>query len=334
MRHATAIVAAALWASFAVGCTQGALRGGYGEAAAQAGDFRTEEQNMIDVTRRTTPAVVGIQTGSGSGSGVIIRPDGVILTNAHVVGDAQQVTVSLTDGTELPGTVLGRDRLIDIAVVRVQRNDLPAAPLGDSDRLQVGQLTIAIGNPLGFERTVTRGIVSGLNRSLAADLPDLIQTDAAINRGNSGGPLLNSAGQVIGINTAVIQPGIATGLGFAVPINLARDVAEQLLTTGEIRRAYLGIGTIEITADLARFYRLPVQEGVIVTQTERGSPAATAGLLRGDIIVRLDDAAIGGSGDLSRFLRQRRPGDVVTITIIRDTQQIRVQTRLAETVFR
>lgn len=318
-----------------IGVGQALLEGDHGAAAAQPGDYRTEEQNMIAVAREAMPAVVGIQTRAGSGSGVIIRADGVIVTNAHVVGDWRQVTVSLTDGSELVGIVLGRDPTIDIAVVRVTRDNLPTAPLGDSDRLEVGQLAIAIGNPLNFERTVTRGIVSGLNRSIeATSLPELIQTDAAINRGNSGGPLLNSAGQVIGINTIVIQPSIATGLGFAVPINLARDIADQLLTTGVIRRARLGINSVEITAEVARqFPALPVDGGVVITQVEPGSPAAMADLRRGDILIRLGDTPIGGIGDLARFLRQRSPGDTTTIVVIRGGREIMAEARLAESRF-
>src|SRR5690606_11375476 len=186
--------------------------------------------------------------------------------NAHVVDGLGQVRVTLADGSEYPGRVLGRDPSIDIAVVTIRGENLPAAPLADSDRIEVGQFVIAIGNPLGFERTVTRGIVSGLNRALGNQLDELIQTDAAINPGNSGGPLLNSSGEVIGINTAVVDPGLATGLGFAVPINLARSVAEQLLTTGEIRRAYLGINYAEVTRELAAQLRLPTIEGIIVTR--------------------------------------------------------------------
>jgi serine protease Do len=306
--------------------------GQQGSLAAQSGQFGAEEWNLITVTRETTPAVVGIQTNGGSGSGVIIRADGIIVTNAHVVGNARRVAVSLADGTEMVGEVLGRDPGIDIAIVRVAGTDLPVAPLGDSDRLEVGQLAIAIGNPFGFERTVTRGIVSGLNRSLAADLPELIQTDAAINQGNSGGPLLNSAGEVIGINTAVIQPGLATGLGFAVPINLARDVADQLLTTGVIRRALLGIYSMEITAELARQFGLPVLEGIIVTEVEEGSPAAAAGLRRGDIITRMGNSRIAGRGDMTGFLRQRRPGETVSIVGIRNRQEFTTQARLGEIV--
>lgn len=299
--------------------------------AAQLGD---DERTAIDVTRRATPAVAGIQTSTGSGSGVLIREDGVIVTNAHVVGNSAEVRVSLADGSQYPGTVLGRDRSIDIAVVRIAGRNFPAAPLADSDQIEVGQSAIAIGNPLGFERTVTRGIVSRLNRALGNQLDELIQTDAAINPGNSGGPLLNSSGQVIGINTAAVNPGIASGIGFAVPINLARDVAEQLLTTGVIRRAFLGIRYEEVTPELAAQLRLPVREGIIVVAVESGTPAAAAGLARGDIITRIQDTPISGGGDLRRLLRQRAAGDQISIVVRRDRQELTLRTRLGEILAR
>ncbi len=312
------------------------LISGYGAQAspAQAQQFGAEERNAIDVTRRVTPAVVGIQTGSGSGSGVLIREDGVILTNAHVVEGWAQVRVSLADGSEYAGRVLGRDPSIDIAVVAIQGDNLPAAPLADSDRIEVGQFVIAIGNPLGFERTVTRGIVSGVNRALGNQLDELIQTDAAINPGNSGGPLLNSSGEVIGINTAVVNPGLATGLGFAVPINLARSVAEQLLTTGEIRRALLGIAYLEVTRELAAQLRLPVAEGLIVTRIEAGSAAAVAGIRRGDILTRINDTNLDSGGDLRRFLRQNSAGQAFQIEGFRGRQAVRYEGQLGEVVVR
>jgi S1-C subfamily serine protease len=303
-------------------------------AVAAAAPLAAAELTIVEVTRRVTPAVVSIQRPGGTGSGVIIRADGVILTNAHVVGNARTVRVGLADGSEHQGTVLGRDATIDIAVVRIPATDLPAAPLADSDLLEVGQAAIAIGNPLGFERTVTSGIVSGLNRALGAQLEDLIQTDAAINPGNSGGPLLNSAGQVIGINTAIIRPGIATGLGFAVPINLGRDIAEQLIATGVIRRAFIGINYLDLTREIAAQLRVPVTEGIVIMQVEPGSPAAAVGLRRGDIVTGLGDAAVRTGGDLRRMIRQLRPGDVVAVTGIREGQPFSVRVRLGEVVTR
>lgn len=279
-----------------------------------------EEQTLIRVTREVTPAVVGVSTAAGAGSGVIIRRDGIVVTNAHVVGENTTVLIEFATGNELQGRVLGRDPLLDIAVVDVAGEDLPTAPLGDSDALQIGQTAIAIGNPLGFERTVTAGIISAIGRSLGGGLDQLIQTDAAINPGNSGGPLLDSRGQVIGITTAVIrdvpvgrQPFTAVGLGFAVPINLAREVAEQLITTGRIVRAYLGVSYRGITPEMAREFNLPVAEGVIVARVEAGAPAARAGLREGDIITRIGDTPIETEGDLIRFVRMARPGQTVIV---------------------
>ncbi|MBW3635814.1 MAG: trypsin-like peptidase domain-containing protein [Armatimonadetes bacterium] len=198
--------------------------------------FNSDEQNIIRVARQASPAVVSISRNGGTGSGVLIRSDGVLLTNAHVVGQAQQVRVELADGRRLVGRVLGRDSSVDVAVIKISGSGFPRAPLGDSDRLQVGQASIAIGNPLGLERSVTTGVVSAINRS-GFEIDGLIQTDAAINPGNSGGPLLDSRGRVIGINTAVLRGNGASGLGFAIPINLASDIAQQLLETGRVQRA-------------------------------------------------------------------------------------------------
>jgi serine protease Do len=302
--------------------------------ATAASPLAAEELTVVQVTRNVTPAVVSIRRAGGTGSGVLIRADGVILTNAHVVGNASTVQVGLVDGSEYQGTVLGRDPTIDIAVVRIPATDVPAAPLADSDLLEVGQYAIAIGNPLGFERTVTRGIVSGLNRALGRQLEDLIQTDAAINRGNSGGPLLNSAGQVIGINTAIIRPELATGLGFAVPINVGRDIAEQLINTGVIRRAFLGIGYEDLTPQIAAQLRVPARDGIVVMQVEPGTPAATAGIRRGDIITGLGDTRVRTGGDLRRTIRGMRPGQVVPVSGIRAGRPFTVEIRLGEVVTR
>jgi serine protease Do len=299
----------------------------------------TPEQNIIDVTRRVTPAVVSITSRGASGSGVIIREDGVILTNAHVVGNMRQVTVGMASGEEYTGQVLGRDPSMDLAVVRVQpRGALPTAVMGDSDMLQVGQTAIAIGNPLGLERTVTTGIVSALDRTLGRQLGELIQTDAAINPGNSGGPLLDSQGRVIGINTAVLRDprgGAAVGLGFAVPINVGRDIAEQLITTGTIVRAYLGVGYADVTREMAQQFRLPVQEGIMVTQIEPRTPAAAAGLQRGDIIVEAAGTPIRHGGDFRRVLRGQQPGAALSLVGHREgVGRFTVQTRLAATEIR
>ena len=276
-----------------------------------------DETAIIRVARGITPAVVSVvQQGIGSGSGVIIRADGVILTNAHVVGDARTVEVGLADGRRVAGTVLARDPAVDVAVVRVALTGLPTAPLGNSDQLEVGQTAIAIGNPIGLDRTVTTGIISAVNRSPRGfELGGLIQTDAAINPGNSGGPLLDSQGRVVGINSAILQG--TTGLGFAIPINLAQDIANQVLTTGHIVRAYLGIIPADLSPEIAQRFGLPVREGVIVRGVGEGTPAARAGLQPADIITSIDGTAIPTTGELFRVLRGHRPGDTIRISIVR-----------------
>jgi S1-C subfamily serine protease len=327
-------VAAAL--AVGVGIGFGAAVGAGARAAppawAQAQDG--EEGNVVRVARQVTPAVVSVTSDAGAGSGVIIRADGVILTNAHVVGPSARVQIGLANGGTLTGRVLGRDPSIDIAVVDVEGADLPAAPLGNSDALEVGQTAIAIGNPLALERTVTRGIVSALNRTASEfNLDELIQTDAAINPGNSGGPLLDSRGRVVGINTAVLRGagGVgAEGLGFAVPINLASDVAQQILATGRVTRAFIGINYVDVTAELAREFGLPVQAGIILRAVGRGTPAGTAGLRPGDIITRLDDTPVNTGGDLRRAIRERDPGDTVTLSGVRPGGPFTVRLRLAQ----
>jgi serine protease Do len=290
---------------------------------------------VVTVARQVAPSVVSVQRNGGFGSGVIIRADGVVLTNAHVVGDAQQVRIGLADGRELDGRVLGRDPTVDVAVVRLSGNDLPAASLADSDGLQVGQTAIAIGNPLGLERTVTRGVVSAIDRSPRGfGLDGLIQTDAAISPGNSGGPLLDSRGRVIGINTAVLAAPGASGLGFAIPINLARQIAEQVLTTGEIRRAFLGVDYREIDEPLAVQFRLPVREGVIITTVGGGTPAASAGLRQGDIVVAVNGEPVRQGADLRRAIRERSAGDQIRLRVLRPDGERELVARLGEVTLR
>lgn len=333
------IVAAALALGVGAGVGEGVASGGRAAWAwAQGGPQQAGgEQMVIQVARRASPAVVGISGPAGSGSGVIIRRDGVLLTNYHVVGNARDVEVSLASGQRVPGRVLGRDPTVDIAVVQVAAagRALPVAPIGDSDRLQVGQAAIAIGNPLGLERTVTSGVISGTNRSPRGfEVGGLIQTDATIFPGNSGGPLFDSQGQVIGINTlTAVDPtsaGVASGLGFAVPINLANDVAQQILTTGRVRRAYFGINYTEIDPYLAAQLGLPVQQGLIVTGVVPRSPAATAGIRPGDLLVRIGNTPIATEGDFRRELRARAPGSTVTATVVRPSGTARLDVRLGE----
>jgi serine protease DegQ len=290
----------------------------------------TEEETVIRVARTATPAVVSVARRGGSGSGVIVRSDGIIITNAHVVGSARTVEIRTADGRTFSGTVLGTDEEVDTAIVRISATNLPAAPLADSDRLDVGQLAIAIGNPLGLERTVTRGVVSAINRDpRGVDIAaGLIQTDAAINPGNSGGPLLDSSGRVIGINTAILAG--TTGLGFAIPINVAVDVMEQIVRTGRVRRAYLGVGTRDITPEISRYFRLPIEEGVVVLNVGRGTPADRAGIAVEDFIVALDGQKVEDNADLLRLLRTKRPGDTVRVDLVRGTTRRTVNVRLGE----
>jgi serine protease Do len=306
-------------------------QGGELTGSATAGASQ-EEENIILVARQVSPAVVGVATQRGSGSGVIIRRDGILLTNNHVVANSRTVEVSLADGRRLRGEVLGRDPTVDIAVVRIPIQDAPVARLGDSDRLQVGQAAIAIGNPLGLDRTVTVGVVSAVNRS-PRGIPlegGLIQTDAAISPGNSGGPLLDSRGQVIGLNTVVITAPGATGLGFAIPINLASDIAQQLLTSGRVRRAYLGVQPGDITPELAAQFNLPVREGVIVLQVPPGTPAARAGLRAQDIITRFNGTPITSGGMLRSMLRELSPGDRAQLSVLRPSGSTTITVTLGE----
>ncbi len=285
-----------------------------------------DEQGVIRVVRQVSPAVVTIQNESGLGSGVIIDgANGIILTNAHVVADrdsggySKTVGVKLKNARTLQGRVLGADPAVDIAVVKISAQSLPAAPLGDSDRLEVGQSAIAIGNPLGLEQTVTTGVVSALARKISPnDVEGFIQTDAAINPGNSGGPLLDSTGRVIGINSAVLRGNGAEGLGFAVPINVARDVARQVIATGRVQRAYMGVTYGS------------VRGGVGIGAVEPGQPADRAGLRARDIIIRINDTDVTGSGDFLRILRRQSPGDTVTLSVVRNGRRLTTAVKLIE----
>lgn len=316
LKQLVAVVALAL--AIAVGVAIGRRdtpENGIALAQTAAGTARFPgEEVIIRVARQATPAVVSVSSRGGSGSGVVISTDGVILTNRHVVGNATIVEVGLADGRRVEGRVLGRDPTLDVAVVRVEAEGLTAAPIGDSDRLEVGQTTVAIGNPIGLDRTVTTGIVSAVNRSPRGfELGGLIQTDAAINEGNSGGPLLDSQGRVIGINTAILRG--TTGLGFAIPINVARDIAQQVITTGVITRPYLGVSTSDINPQAARASGIDLDEGVIVYTVDPNAPAGRAGIRPYDIITHIDGDPIPSSGELVRILRTHRPGDRVRITV-------------------
>ncbi len=302
-----------------------------GAPAPRPANRTAAEQTVIDIARQVSPSVVSVIRGEGSGSGIIVSADGVVLTNAHVVGDAGVVQIGLADGRRLEGRVLGGDPSVDVAVVRVAAQGLPAATLGDGDRLEVGQTAIAIGNPLGLDRTVTSGVVSAVNRNPQGfGLDGLIQTDAAISPGNSGGPLLDSEGRVIGLNTAVLRAPGAEGLGFAIPIGLANEVARQVIETGRVRRAYLGISFRDIDPTLAQQFDLPAREGVLVAVVGRDTPAGRSGIRPGDIITAINGQPVEEGGDFRRLLRAVEPGTEVTLTLVRDTGQRQIRVRLSE----
>jgi S1-C subfamily serine protease len=270
------------------------------------------------------PAVVRIETGDGGGSGVLFTPDGLILTNSHVIDGTAPLRVVLPDGRSLGGDRLGADPDTDLAVIRIDASNGPAlawATLGDSRSVRVGQVAIAIGNPYGFHHSVTTGVVSALGRSLRARsgrlMDDIIQTDASLNPGNSGGPLVTTRGEVIGINTAMILP--AQGLCFAIASNTARFVASRLIRDGRVRRSYIGVAgqNVPVPRALARFNQIAVASGVFVTSVEADSPAATAGLKDGDVILGFAGEAITGIDDLHRRLTDERIGQPSMLTILR-----------------
>ena len=273
------------------------------------------------------PSVVKIDAG-GTGSGFIFAPDGLILTNSHVVAHARRIGVTLPDGRDLVADLVGDDPHTDLAVLRVTAPDLIAAPFGDSATLRPGQLVIAIGNPFGFQHTVTAGVVSALGRSLRARtvrlMENLIQTDAALNPGNSGGPLVTSRAQVVGVNTAVILGG--QGIAFAVPINTARYVVSCLLRDGRVRRSHLGVAGHDtpIPRLLVRAHHLTHDRGVTITAVSEGTPAAAAELRPGDIIVEFAGEAVRGIDDLHRLLTEDRIGELVPLKVLRRGELRRV----------
>lgn len=277
-----------------------------------------------------------LQEVEGVGSGVIVDSNGYILTNSHVVADgkAKSVTVLLDNGESKDATVLWNDSLLDLAIVKIDAKNLPVATLGDSDKLEVGELAVAIGNPLGldFQRTVTSGIISGLHRSVTVNnnvIEDLIQTDASINQGNSGGPLLNSKGEVIGINTAKITS--AEGLGFAIPINQAKPIIEQVIKNGTFQSVVLGITGASVL-DYQRTFRvkLPVEKGVILLQVHENTPAYEAGLQIGDIITKIDDTTIENMDQLKKALYKYKVGDKAKLTINRTGKVIEIEVTFKE----
>jgi S1-C subfamily serine protease len=318
---------------------------GYSQPAQAVPVERDEElldaysRAVIKVVEKVGPAVVSIGVkktarsprggDEGAGSGVIIAPDGFVLTNNHVVEGASDVKVSLTDGSTLPAQIVGTDPATDLAVVRAAGNGLPAAELGNSASLRVGQLVIAIGNPLGFQSTVSTGVISALGRSLRSQsgrlIDNVIQTDVPLNPGNSGGPLVDSRGRVIGINTAMIY--MAQGISFAVPVNTARWVVGELLMHGKVRRAYLGlVGQVRpLGRRVQRYFDLPAATAVEVVSVEENGPAQRAGLRKGDRIVAVNGESVATMDDIHRRLVGHPKGAILNLTILRDTDRREVQ---------
>jgi len=326
----------------------------------------TEDEAInVKIYRQASPAVANIITEAteydffmdpvpvkGAGSGFVIDPRGYILTNFHVVEGAQSIEVVLGDQTRYPAKFIGADQQNDVALVKIdpKGRHLTALELGDSGTLQVGQKVLAIGNPFGFQSTLTTGVVSALGRTVrtsqSTSIEEAIQTDAAINRGNSGGPLINTHGQVIGINSAIYTPsGTTAGIGFAIPINTAKTIANDLITEGRVHRAFLGVQTIPLSADLAEALDLPVQEGMLVELVTKGGPAAAAGIhggdrvvqagmvrfyIGGDVIVAIDGQKVASQYDVNLVLNHHRPGDTVNVTIYRGGKKMDIPLKLGE----
>jgi S1-C subfamily serine protease len=285
---------------------------------------------VVRVADQLRPAVVNLRAGSGrrggSGSGILFTPDGFLLTNHHVVSDHEQVRIRMNDGRELAGRVVGNDPWTDLAVVQAEAGQLPFAKFGDSAKLKVGQLVVAIGSPLGFESTVTAGVVSATGRTLRSItghlVDNVIQTDAALNPGNSGGPLVDSRGLVIGINTAVIQP--AQGICFAIPVNMAKHILPQILQHGRVIRGYLGVHarSIPLPEETVRRHGLNQKLGVEVLAVEENAPADEAGLQEGDVIVLFGDQQVTNVDDLHRLLTQLPVGLPASLEFLRGDRKL------------
>jgi S1-C subfamily serine protease len=324
------------------GTSLGAAPGGVGSSGDDEDAFDAYSRVVVSVAERLGPAVVNIGAihrrtrptrqgpvpfeAPGAGSGVIIAPDGYILTNSHVVHEASRLEATLADGRTLPARLIGDDPATDLAVIRIDAAGLPTAVLGDSERLRVGQLVIAIGNPLGFQATVTAGVVSALGRSLRSQsgrlIENMIQTDAALNPGNSGGPLVDSRGRVVGINTAIIQG--AQGICFAIPVNTARWVVGLLIKEGKVRRAYLGVVAEPrpLASRFAREHGLTQAAGLGVMQVSPGSPADLAGIRPGDTIVSLGGEPVTSVDDVHRFLNRAQAGSTAKVGVLRGGDRI------------
>jgi len=293
---------------------------------------------VISVVDAVGAAVVSISAGKrsstevlepvGAGSGAVIAPDGYVITNDHVVHAGKELLVTLTDGTSVPAAVVGTDPATDLAVIRAEAFNLPWAILGDSTSLRVGQLVIAMGNPFGFQSTVSTGVVSALGRALRSRegrlIENIIQHTAPLNPGNSGGPLVDSSGRIVGINTAIIA--VAQGIGFAIPSHTARWVVSQILTHGRVRRGFLGIAGRQrpLARRLVRYHNLSKDQALEVLSVEPGGPAAQAGIKVGDLISAANDTPMGGVDDLHRFLAEWPIGESISLTVVRRQERTEV----------
>src|SRR5919202_61069 len=324
------------------------------QAPAQASPQIPKDEPVARVASQIEPSVVqvnveaiqmtpfGTQRGEGVGSGVIYRKDGYIITNNHVVAGASKVNVAFADGTTERAKVVGTDPRTEIAVVKVDRNNLPAAKFSKDEHLIPGQLAVAVGSPSGFESTITSGVISGLNREVSPELTGgqqqdpalvgLIQTDAAISPGNSGGALADRDGEVVGINVAYLPPGEtgAENIGFAIPSDTAVSVANQLIETGKVSSPYLGVGLTDLTPEDAQQFGTSVKSGAIVTEVDPNAPASRAGVHTGDIISALDSTKVEDSGDLIAALRDYQPGDTVQLTFVRNGHEVTFDITLGE----
>ncbi|MGH9881995.1 MAG: DegQ family serine endoprotease [Pyrinomonadaceae bacterium] len=270
----------------------------------------------------------------GVASGVIVSPDGYILTNHHVVDSASEIRVETTDNRSFVAKLVGSDQPSDLAVLKVEGQSLPVLTLGDSDKVRVGDIVLALGNPLGIGQTVTSGIISAKGRATGlsdGSFEDFLQTDASINRGNSGGALVNTTGELVGINSQILSPsGGSIGIGFAIPSNMARVVMDQLIKTGKVRRGMIGVTIQSISADLAASLNLPTTRGAIVTSVRAGGPAEKAGIKRGDIITAINDQPIADSNNLRNMVASTAPESSTTVTLLRDGRELKVKVTLAE----
>src|SRR6266513_2722966 len=341
-------------------------RGGSFSPVADRDAALTEDESInVRIYRQVSPAVANILTKAteydffmdpipveGAGSGFVIDPRGYILTNYHVVEGAQSIEVVLGDQSRHAAKYIGADQRNDVALIKIEPKGkhLVALQLGDSAGLQVGQKVLAIGNPFGFQSTLTTGVISALGRTVqtsqTAFIDEAIQTDAAINRGNSGGPLIDTHGDVIGINTAIYTPsGTTAGIGFAIPINTAKNIANDLITSGRVHRAYLGVVTFGLGGGLAEALDLPVQEGLLVETVEKGGPADAAGVhggdrlvqaglqkfyIGGDVMVAIDGQKVANQFDLNVILNHHRPGETVNVTVYRGGKKMEVPLKLGE----